>query len=404
MSELWSKFLGHLKAMAPKNWQQIALWLATALFALLLGALGYKTDIPAPPIPVFDPTTETMGWVPDPEAVEEVARAQPFYSFSGTPAGQGEDPLPGSVYLWHAEKKITGVNPKGKNQRQVGSCVAFGTNNAIRRTMAVQIALFGAPEELLDIAEEVTYAGSRVEIGKGRIRGDGSVGAWAAQFVKDYGIVARKVYGKYDLTSYEEARCRSWGNSGVPVELEAEAKRHPVKAITLVRSWEEAKRALANGYGIAICSNQGFNGNRDANGVKRPSGSWPHCMALDGYHTEGGKEYGHIENSWDERPGEGPVGWGDPPSSGFWADSAVIERMIKAGDSWAFSAVTGFPARKLDWFVEAPRQKQTTLYSQLMSPVLDRAFSMENRHVLDHVDFARLRRNDRLSMQSLSMR
>jgi hypothetical protein len=381
MKELWTKFVGHLKTYLPQNWKQIALWFATVLVTFAMSLMGFKGDIPAPPIPIFDPT-EQMGWVPDPEAVDEVARQQMFYSFSGTPAGQSDDPLPQFVYLWHAEKKITGTNPKGKNQKDVGSCVSFGTNNAIRRTMAVQIAIFKASEELKDIAEEVTYAGSRVEVGGGKIRGDGSVGAWAAKFVRDWGVVERTVHGKHDLSTYDTSRCRSWGNSGVPAELETLAKEHPVKEITLVRTWAEAKRALANGYGIAICSNQGFNGKRDAQGVKRPSGSWAHCMALDGYHIEGGKEYGHIENSWGERPDEGPVGWGDPPASGFWVEASVIDRMLKAGDSWAFSAVKGFPARQIDWFVSNDSER-TTLYAQLMRPVIDREQLRRKSNVAD---------------------
>ena len=381
MAELWQKFLVQLKKMLPSNWQQICLWLATALLSLALGALGFKSDIPAPPLPIWDPT-ESQGWIADPDAVDAVARQQPFYTFAGTPAGQAEDPLPKAVYLWQAEKKITGANPKGKDQGKIGSCVSFGTNNAIRRTMAVQIAVFRAPEELKDIAEEVTYAGSRVEIGKGRVRGDGSVGAWAAEFVKTYGVVSRDVHGKHDLRVYDVNRCRTWGNSGVPDELEAVAREHPVKEITLVTSWAEAKRCLANGYGISVCSGQGFNGKRDGRGVKQPSGSWAHCMCLDGYHIDDdGREYGHIENSWGERPEEGPVGWGDPPTSGFWAEASVIDRMLKARDSWAFSAVKGFPARQIDWFVHNGGAERESLYAQLMNPVIDRTPLGVSTHV-----------------------
>ena len=41
------------------------------------------------------------------------------------------------------------------------------------------------------LSPEVIYGGSRVEIGGGRIRGDGSIGAWAARWVRDYGVVPR---------------------------------------------------------------------------------------------------------------------------------------------------------------------------------------------------------------------
>ena len=289
------------------------------------------------------------GWEYLPEEVNNVRMAQPLPTFGLTPANFAAD-IPDHVFLWEADRKVLGSVLPPKNQGSVGSCVSFGTNTAIRRTMLTEIML-GDPEEFKDIAEEVTYGGSRVEIGGGRISGDGSVGAWAAEFVKRWGVVNRGVHGSYDLTGYSESRCREFGRNGVPADLETVAKAHPVKNITQVTNWAEAKKALASGYGIAICSNQGFSMRRDAKGICRPSGSWAHCMALDGYFIENGNEYGHIENSWGADAHTGPVGWGEPNTGGFWADAEVIGRMLRQDDSWAFSAVDGFPARKINWLL-----------------------------------------------------
>jgi hypothetical protein len=218
--------------------------------------------------------------------------------------------------------------------------------------MMCQIVMDRANEEFKDIAEEVTYAGSRVEIGKGRISGDGSVGAWAAQFVQKWGVVAREVHGKYDLTNYDQARCRAWGRTGVPDDLEPTARNHPVSSITQIKTLDELKKALSQGYGVAVCSDQGFSYQRDARGVARAQGSWAHCMCIDGYHTdENGKLFFHIENSWGDKTHTGPTGWGNPSTAGFWADSATVQRMLNAGDTWAFSGVKGFPARESIWFV-----------------------------------------------------
>jgi hypothetical protein len=293
----------------------------------------------------------TPGWINDPAAVARVQSTLAVKTFGVTPAAQvSDDDLPKSVYLWEAFRKLFGKLPDAKNQGQVGSCVSFGTNTAIRRTMACEI-LAGDPEEFLDIVEEVTYGGSRVEVGGGKIGGDGSVGAWAAKFVLQWGVVARGVYGSYDLSKYSESTCRKFGSSGVPAELETEAKSHPVKTTTLVESWADAKRAIASGYGLAVCSDQGFSMQRDSNGICRASGTWNHCMAIDGYQIDGGKEYGHITNSWGAEAHTGTVGWGDPGTDGFWADSATIDRMIRQGDTWAFSSVVGFPLRKLSWLI-----------------------------------------------------
>jgi hypothetical protein len=309
--------------------------------------------------PIANAQPMAMGWSDDPEArAPFVAAATKFADTPAYRAYRGEEPE--HVYLWDFQRKLTGQNPPEHNQNPVGSCVSFGTSRAIERTLAAELVAGFARGEFKAIVEEVVYAGSRIEVGGGRIRptrldphGDGSVGAWAAQFVTKWGVVPRGIHGQYDLTRYDPTRCRQWGHhngSGVPDDLEAVARQFPVQDAALVRTWAEAKRALTQGYGIAICSNQGFTRQRDANGVCRASGEWAHCMALDGFHTDAnGREFGHIENSWGASYHVGPTGWGDPNKAGFWAESSVINRMLSQGDSWAFSGATGFPARKIDW-------------------------------------------------------
>lgn len=292
---------------------------------------------------------EFPGWVELPEQVEEIAALQPVASFGATEAGQDETPLPSQVFLWEIARKITGGLLPPRNQGRVGSCVAFGTARAVEYTMLAEIAA-GQPEQFRDIATEPIYGGSRVEVGRGRIRGDGSIGAWAAQWVKQWGIIPRGVIGSFDLSAYSETRCRQWGSSGVPDELEPIARKHPIQSITKVTTWEQAKRALANGFGIAICSNQGFALRRGEDGFAAASGRWAHCMTLAGYQT-GRREGGRIDNSWGPQTHTGPVGAGNPGPEGFWADASVIDRMLAYGDSWAFSAFQGFPKQldKIDW-------------------------------------------------------
>ncbi len=357
-----------LKKFIPKNWKEIGLWALAASVVTVLTAYGCipQTPIPVPPIPVFEPTPAQAngGWVKDDQAVEAVAEQQRFKVFADTPAGKADDPLPESVYLWQAYQKAGIRGPPSKNQGQVGSCVSFGTNNAIERSLVVAIANGKAAFEFKHIAEEVTYGGSRVQVGGGRISGDGSVGAWAADFVKKWGIVPREKVGTFDLSSYSESRCREFGRAGVPAALQDAARNNPVKDITLVKTWDSAKRALTNGYAIAICSSQGFSMQRDANGIAKASGSWAHCMCLDGYTKINGKEYGHIVNSWGDKAHTGPTGPGDPPPCGFYADAAVVNRMLAEGDSWAFSNVVGFPTQFLDWFVRRDEPNRLNIFAR----------------------------------------
>jgi len=295
------------------------------------------------------------GWVDDPEAVGVVASGLSFPSFGDTEAGQIEaDELPENAFLWLAAEIVTGARLPPRNQGKVGSCVAFGTARAIEYSMLAEI-VSGEKEEFKALATEVIYGGSRVEIGGGKLgRGDGSIGAWAAKWVHQWGLVARGVYGKVDLKTYSEARCKEYGLGGVPAELETIAKTFPVQTITQVKTWQDAKKALAQGYGIAICSNVGFSMARDSNGISKPSGSWGHCMCLAGYATIEGAEYGRIDNSWGDMAHHGPTGPGNPGPEGFYTAAATIGKMLSAGDSWVFSSVQGFPLKtpeKMDWLI-----------------------------------------------------
>lgn len=339
------------------------------------------------PEPTGDALPAAMGWIDDAEArAPIIATATKFADTPAYRAYAGDEPK--AVYLWDSHRKLTGQNPPEHDQNPVGSCVSFGTSRAIERTLAAELVGGFTQGEFRHLVEEVVYAGSRVEVGGGRIRGDGSVGAWAAQFVTRWGVVPRGVHGSLDLTKYDTTRCRQWGSIGVPAELETIARQFPVKDAALVRNWTEAKRALAQGYGIAICSSQGFTRQRDANGVCRPSGVWQHCMALDGYHVESGREYGHIENSWGDSYHTGPTGWGSPNRAGFWADSSTIDRMLRQGDSWAFSGTTGFPARLIDWDqfgMRKPRPAEFRInWDDLFVQIAPRPFSREHVFALAH--------------------
>jgi len=329
-----------------------------AAFILILFsgiALGLGLQVLTPPVRQADEEPiRAFGWVDDPHAVQAVANANCFARFCDTEAFGAAYEGPDDVFLWDACRQATGDLLPPRDQRGVGSCVAFGTASAIEHLLCVQIAN-GSSEEYRDLAQEVIYGGSRVEIGGGTIRGDGSIGAWAARFATRYGVIARGRYGSHDLRNYDEARCREFGSRGVPDELEPLAKQHPVKSASNVRNWDECRSAIRNGYPVAVCSSQGFAMQRDAEGFCRASGTWAHCMAIVG--IRGGSRPGaFLLNSWGSNAHTGPRGPGDPSPAGFWADAHVVDRMLKQGDSWAFSHAVGFPARKLNWYAKRDRE------------------------------------------------
>jgi len=326
-------------------------WVNWALTVLLTVVVGYLLGRPATPIPTPPDEPIFGGWVKNDDAVREVRQGLPTPFFADTEAGKDDIfGTPESVYLWKAQVKVTGSLLGPYDQNPVGSCVAFGTTYATEASLCVAISQ-GDMQEFRSFSREIVYGGSRVQIGKGRIRGDGSVGAWAAQFVNEFGNLPRDRYDGYDLREYNPSTCREFGARGVPAALLPKTKDYPVQGIAQVRNVGEARKALANGYAIAVCSSQGFTRQRDADGFCRASGIWQHCMAIDGYQS--GRRPGfHVVNSWGGNYHTGPTGAGEPNSAGFWADEATVDRMLSQGDSWAFSGVKGFKKNKLPpWFV-----------------------------------------------------
>lgn len=287
------------------------------------------------------------GWIRDPEAVAAVLQALPQPLFAEAGAALLDTPER-DVFLWDAAKHVIGDHLPAHDQDGVGCCVGEGFSSAVEYLQCVEIALGGEPDLFEPICSEAVYALSRVEIGGGRLIGDGSVGAWAARAVCEYGVLPRMRFGAYDLESFDPERARDWGRHGLPDNLEPDARLHPVQTVSLVRSFTEARAAIAHGYPVAVCSDQGFTLERDADGFCLPRGRWGHCMCFIGV-TNGRRPGLCCLQSWGPNVPTGPMGLGDPPPWSFWVDAEIADRMLAEGDSWALSAFVGFPARELQW-------------------------------------------------------
>lgn len=348
------------------RWKRYLPWLTSLV---LVASSALATHYAWPPeivrviqeIPVTqqaDGYTPTFGWQRDDQAIAANLDGVQTLQFVATPAGQavlGDQ----DVFLWRAVRKAAGQPDSwypNVNQQNVGCCVGCGWKHSADIVQATAIAR-GAAFEWKPISVEVIYAGSRIEVGRGRISGDGSIGAWAKEWCQSKGgIVAMENHGSVDLSTFSPARARLWGRTGVPDDLEPQARQHPVKGCALVKSWTDVKKAIQQGYPVAVCSDQGFTMTRDATGRARPQGTWPHCLCLCGVRAaaDGRSEAGFLLNSWGDAAHTGGVWPSDMPVAGFWADADVIDRMVRQGDSFALADVAGFPARKPlpDWFVE----------------------------------------------------
>lgn len=371
----WDKIKATLQSIpgwCARNHAFIA-WAVTVTMTILATYFGVRVP-KLPDVPPMPPIVEThalsggQGWVNDPLAVQ-TAMAQ-IGTDQGMPPVFGliaRGPLDATddnkaVFMWEAEQKVLGKTLSAWDQGSVGACVSFGWGRGVQDLILTQIvtAQAGAAEVWpgQQVATEPIYGGSRVEIGGNRIRGDGSVGAWAAQWVTKYGILFRQKYDGVDLSAYSQTLTRQWGSKGVPAALEVVAKEHPVKTVALVTTSAELWAAIGNGYPVPVCSNVGFEGKPPANGIMEPRGEWGHCMLFRGRFTDPvkGKCF-VVQNSWgDYLHGRLTVtdkdrGKVELPEGCFAVRATVAEMMLAQKDSFAISGFKGFPKQNvIDWF------------------------------------------------------
>lgn len=232
------------------------------------------------------------------------------------------------------------------NQGSCGSCVAFGAALACDVLMAIDIVENRKPKPQHRVDPMTIYWGSRVEIGGGRIWGDGSVGVWAAKYLKEYGALPQKQFPEVDLTKYSPSVCCGPNSRrGVPDTLEPTARLHPVKDYVQAKTFDEFVAAIDSGYPVTLASNQGFRMNLDPNGFATPSGSWAHQMCGVGYEL-GPDPCGYVANSWGACYTGGPPGWCPALKK---VRKSTLERMLKQDDSWVLSDFVSFAPKGLDF-------------------------------------------------------
>jgi hypothetical protein len=282
-----------------------------------------------------------LGWIQDPTEVRRMLAGMPRPYFataapqlSGSGAGQ-------TTLLYKAFLEVNGGRYFDYPAQTIGDCVSHGFGHGIDLLESVQIAIRGRAEEFKQTATEAIYGMARVDVGgqRGSIE-DGAVGAWAAQAVCTFGTVSRDLVGPYDGD-----RAKQWGADGVPADLMSRAGAHKVKTTSLISTYRELEDALANGYPVTVCSNQGFTLERDDQGFCSPRGTWGHCMLIVGVRADR-RPGACIFQSWGSSVPSGPLTLDQPPNS-FWADRQVVERMLSMQDSWSLSSFEGYPSQAL---------------------------------------------------------
>lgn len=307
--------------------------------------------------------TVKAGWEDSPEVRTRFIRnhERPHFSQNNKAvkgSSKGKAILLSRIYERVTEKKFV---PHA--QGNVGTCAGEGSTLGAEFLTTTQIAM-GRKNEAWKgkYSVEVTYGGGRNEIGKGQVKfSDGITVEECCQYMRDYGVVLRGKYGKYDLTTHNKELAKYFGRPGigVPDELDKIAKEHPVKKMALVSSWDEAADAVYNGHPVVVGSKVGY-GPKNRNGVYQTDEEgfldqleeWWHALLLIGIDRRRGKREGGMwANSWDKNWIDGPRHELGTPDGCFWADADAVNKAIKDGDAYALSDFQGFTRKNLDYLL-----------------------------------------------------
>jgi hypothetical protein len=264
-------------------------------------------------------------------------------------AGQTQSTAGQRVVLWDYARKVNGGEHLPTFRQEVGDCVSMGAANAINYLACMEIVRLGDRERFRPSYQPYLYGTGRVFIGKGRINGDGSVGIWQADAVRQYGTLPADEAG---VPPYSGAIARKWGKRpGPPEQFVKLAEPHCLQTTALVTSYDQVRDALANGYPVTVASMQGFRMQPVVDRGKhwgKPAGQWAHQMCFIGIDDDPARPGAYCLNSWGASAHGQPAD--DAPPGGFWVDADVVHRMVRQKDSFGFSQLSGFP-EQIDWQV-----------------------------------------------------
>jgi hypothetical protein len=238
----------------------------TAIVTTIMVRLGIQPAVipPPPPDPIIVQHRAT-GYIKDPEAVKEaVASIEATQGVSVEFAKSAQQLLQGpdddaSAFMWDDEVKVYGDVKPSLDQGWVGSCTSQSTARCIQDILIGQVADGLSEKPPADVDSMTLYGGMRVNLGKGRFRGDGGINMWVFEYAQKYGVCFKQKYGDYDLSKYTPELAKKYGRDGVPPALLEVAKQHPVKTVARVSNANELWRALGSYYPLAIAIKQKAN-------------------------------------------------------------------------------------------------------------------------------------------------
>lgn len=257
----------------------------------------------------------------------------------------------GKIFLYQFTRKVLGQDTVNYPQ-QVGDCVSFGAKNCTEYVTCTEKAINGEREIFKNIFPPYFYGTGRVYVGGGRMGyEDGSVGGWMATAVTKYGVLNNDYEG---VPQYSGSVARAYGAPDGAKYLDKwkpYASQHPIKSAAFITSWDQALKAITNGYPISVCSDQGFTMSPDSSGFHRPSGNWGHCMTVIGIDDDYQRPYVIILNSWGDVMGRLTSFYDSNekiPIGCLRVEKSVFVDMLGQQDSYAYSDYDGLPEKDID--------------------------------------------------------
>ncbi len=281
------------------------------------------------------------GYKPDQRAKEEFLASQEMKFFAcATGSGKGKRAL-----LW---QYLLQLDSGAFSEVQTGyDCTSHGSRNAVDEARAAGIV---SGRQLAAwrnrTATEPIYGA----------RGDSSDGmspARASRFLRDVGYLPRENHGIVDLSRYNYSIGDRWGGRGVPPEVQKLCSQQKVGTITLIKSMDDLKDALFNGYGVHSGQHAAWQDRPTGMVHRRAAKPWNHDMHIGGYDDT--KQFWpytvyFIHNSWgdwnvpiQDWPAELPP----PPPGTIVSTEEDAEVCVSSGDCWAISDVDGYPPTDL---------------------------------------------------------
>lgn len=349
---MWDKVERVAKIIASVG---TAMLVSLALICWLSGVPGPVVQLEKPPV--------ADGWSPESRdaLVEWTAQQSAFQLISrdtGEPVSQ--DNVRANVRLWELKRLVVRELPPNGPQL-TGDCTSWASAHAIEATQASQV--FGRGGSFERVFPAWLYGVGRVKVWRQQISGSmpsqGCSVAAVAKAAQDYGVLAwdEATAAGYD---YNGNLADQWGRSGPPIKLYALAAQHKLGTVAPLRSADELRDAVCNGYGTAFGSDFTGGNFRQVDGrivcdnvAARTAerDRWHHAMCCDGYDgTAPNGPWYHIQNSW--YPTSHPAPIDGSPVCGFWVSESTIAYIVAQRDAFAFSDFEGFVDRRdqLDLF------------------------------------------------------